>query len=291
MSEGGNYMSIVTISNEHLKVAISTLGAELQSITDKDGNERLWNGDPAFWTGRAYVLFPVAGGFKDDCYELDGVRYDMPKHGFARRAEWQVECAEAEKAVFLLTDKHPGFPFDYELRAIYTLKNNALEVSYSVSSKDKRPFYFSVGCHEGYMTPEGIEEYEMVFDVEECLAAYPFAGNLSLHEPIVLAEKTRTLPLKYEYFKVDALVFRGLKSKGVTLQGGKDGRKIRVDFPDHPVLMFWTKPNGAPYICIECWCNGPDFVDAPVNIAEKPGFMRVEKGQTVTRTHTITFIK
>jgi len=284
-------MAIITIANEMLKVSISTLGAELQSIVDKDGNERLWNGDPAFWTGRAYVLFPVAGGFKDDCYELNGERYEMSKHGFARRAEWQVETVEGEKAVFLLTEKKPGFPFEYELRAIYTLKGNALEVSYSVTSNDERNFWFSVGCHEGYMTPEGIEEYEVVFDEEECLAASPFEGNLSLHEPVIIAEKTRVLPLKYEYFTVDALVFRGLKSKGVTLQGGREGRKIRVEFPDHPVLMLWTKPNRAPYICVECWCNGPDFVDAPANIAEKPGFIEINKGETITRTHTITFIK
>ena len=85
---------------------------------------------------------------------------------------------------------------------------------------------------------------------------------------------------------MDALVFRTLKSRGVTLVGG--GRKIRVDFPDHPYLLLWTKPN-APYICIEPWCNGPDFVDADPRIDHKPGFMRLEKGQTITRTHVITF--
>jgi galactose mutarotase-like enzyme len=57
------------------------------------------------------------------------------------------------------------------------------------------------------------------------------------------------------------------------------------------VLMLWTKPNNAPYICVECWCNGPDFVDAHANIAEKPGFMEIRNGETITRTHTITFIK
>ena len=44
--ERGYFMAIITITNELLKVSISTLGAELQSITDADGNERLWNGDP-----------------------------------------------------------------------------------------------------------------------------------------------------------------------------------------------------------------------------------------------------
>ena len=64
-------MSIVTLKNEELTVKISTLGAEIQSIEDKNRVERLWQGDPAIWKGRAPILFPVAGGFKDDGYELD----------------------------------------------------------------------------------------------------------------------------------------------------------------------------------------------------------------------------
>ena len=184
-------MALITIANDQLKVTISSVGAELQSITDKNGRERLWNGDPAFWTGRAYVLFPVAGGFRDDYYELDGERYEMPKHGFVRKAQWQVEEAAPERAVFLIRDQHPGFPFEYDLRAIYALKGNALEVCYQVSSRDERPFYFSVGCHEGYMTPEGIEEYEIVFDEEERLAPYKLEGSCNLHETDLIAENAR----------------------------------------------------------------------------------------------------
>ena len=283
-------MALITIANDQLKVVISTLGAELQSITDWTGRERLWNGDPAYWAGRAYVLFPVAGAFRDDYYLLDGTRYDMPKHGFARKAEWQVEEVTADKAVFLISDKHPGFPFDYEFRAIYALQGKALAVSYQMTSGDEQPFYFSVGCHEGYMTPEGVEQYEIVFDEEERLAAYEVVGSCNSHETLVIAEKARSMALKPDYFNVDALVFRDLKSRAVTLQGGSQGCKIRVEYPDHPVLMLWQKP-GAPFICIECWCNGPDFVDAPPEIEKKPGFMRIEKGQTITRTHTITFVE
>ena len=83
------------------------------------------------------------------------------------------------------------------------------------------------------------------------------------------------------------LVFRTIKSRGVTLRTNKNDRTIRVDFPDCPFLLLWTKPN-APYICIEPWCNGPDFIDAPAAIDQKPGFTRVEKGQTVKKHHVIT---
>ena len=114
-------------------------------------------------------------------------------------------------------------------------------------------------------------------------------GALNDGTTVVIAERTRELPLKYDYFTVDALIFRSLKSRGVTLTGGKEGRKIRLDFPEHPYLLIWTKPNArAPYICLEPWCNGPDMTDAPARIDQKPGFLRIEPGETIRRSHVIT---
>ena len=71
-------MTLISIQNQYLHVEISTRGAELQSIRDSSGNERLWQGDPAFWTGRAQILFPICGGLREDTYYLDGQRYSMP---------------------------------------------------------------------------------------------------------------------------------------------------------------------------------------------------------------------
>lgn len=280
-------MSLTTIRNEALTVTVSSLGAELQSIRDANGVERLWQGDPQYWSGRAPILFPVAGGFREDCYELDGKRYPMPKHGYVRKLEWRVESAENTAVTFVIDQKHEGFPFDYQLRARFALIGAALTVSYGVTNTGKETFWYSVGSHEAYATPEGIEAYEIVFDEEEKLDNYPLAGNQILREPVTMAEKTRVLPLKYEYFAVDALVFRTLKSRGVTLRSAAHGREIRVDFPKHDTLMFWTKP-GAGYICIEPWCNAPDFVDADLRIDHKPGFVRLAAGETETRLHTIT---
>lgn len=280
-------MSLVTIHNEALTVAVSTLGAELQSIRDRAGVERLWQGDPQYWTGRAPILFPVAGGFREDCYELDGKRYPMPKHGFVRKLDWRVESLSDSELILITDEKHEGFPFDYELRARFALEGPSLRVAYITTNKGGRDLWFSVGAHEAYATPEGIEAYEIVFEKEEKLDDYPLEGNLILHEPITMAERTRTLPLKYEFFAVDALVFRTLTSRSVTLRSAAHGREIRVDFPQHDTLMLWTKP-GAGYICIEPWCNAPDFVDADLRIDHKPGFLRLTPGETVSREHTIT---
>ena len=57
-------MDMIEIKNERLTAVLSTHGAELQSLRDQNGVERIWQGDPAFWTGHAPVLFPVAGALR-----------------------------------------------------------------------------------------------------------------------------------------------------------------------------------------------------------------------------------
>src|SRR5579871_3353164 len=64
---------------------IAPLGAELRRLTAADGTELLWDGDPAFWTGRAPVLFPIIGALVDDRFHHEGKAYTLPRHGFARR--------------------------------------------------------------------------------------------------------------------------------------------------------------------------------------------------------------
>ena len=48
-----------SIENQYLKVVVSSLGAELQNIFDKEmKQEVLWQGDKKYWGRRAPVLFP-----------------------------------------------------------------------------------------------------------------------------------------------------------------------------------------------------------------------------------------
>ncbi|MGN0742096.1 MAG: hypothetical protein ACI4L8_05565, partial [Candidatus Fimadaptatus sp.] len=114
-------------------------------------------------------------------------------------------------------------------------------------------------------------------------------GNLLGHETIELTHDSDTLPLKYDYFAVDAIVLRGVNSRAVTLRTDLHGRAVRVEFPGFDYLLFWTKPN-APYICIEPWCNFQDWVDADKDITHKPGVIALQPGERRIHTHTIEFI-
>lgn len=57
------------LENDCLAVEVNDLGAELTRVTDRaDGYEFLWSGDPAVWSGRSPLLFPIVGKLKGDRY-------------------------------------------------------------------------------------------------------------------------------------------------------------------------------------------------------------------------------
>ena len=53
---------MITIRSDRLEAVVSPLGAELQSLRDSAGRDYLWDGDAAWWTGRAPILFPIVVG-------------------------------------------------------------------------------------------------------------------------------------------------------------------------------------------------------------------------------------
>lgn len=281
-------MEQIKLSNGTLTVTVSTMGAEMQSIV-KNGREILWNGDAAFWSGRAPVLFPICGGLRDDKFVFEGKEYSIPKHGYARKTEFALEKASDTSATFLLKSDEAAekkLPFPNELRITYTLDGNSISVRYDVTNTGKGTMYFSIGSHEGYACPEGIEEYSVVFEKEEALEATVLDGNLLEHKANPLPMKGAELPLNYDFFAIDALVLADIKSRKATLLHRPTGRKVTVEFPDRDFLFLWTKP-GAPYLCIEPWAGLPDYVDSDYDFTKKRGIIALEAGKTDTREHRI----
>ena len=282
---------IITIKNEKIKVEISTLGAEMQSIMSND-KEYLWNGDPDVWKSRAPVLFPICGGLKDDKYEYNGKEYTLIKHGYARFCEFDIESYTEDSAVFLLKSDDESkkyYPFSYELRISYILDGASVKVGYSVTNMSNEDMYFSIGAHEGYMCPEGIEEYSLIFDVEEHLTTNKLNGNLLTEEVEIMGDNLKELPLKYDYFMDNTLTFLNLKSTAVTLKHKENKRQLRVDFEGFNYMFVWTMADKfGKYICIEPWCGIPDFVGSTFDFTKKKGINKISAGESFERTHIIT---
>lgn len=93
----------VMLENEHIRVCINEHGAELSEIIlKKTGANYLWSGDAKYWGRHAPVLFPTVGKLKNDEYFIDGKRYSMHQHGFARDMDFEVEEKQQTRAVFVL---------------------------------------------------------------------------------------------------------------------------------------------------------------------------------------------
>ena len=56
--------TVTTIKRGGLTAAIDSMGAQLTSLA-LNGNEYLWQGDPAFWGKHAPILFPIVGSLRN----------------------------------------------------------------------------------------------------------------------------------------------------------------------------------------------------------------------------------
>ncbi len=264
-------------------------GAELKSIK-KDGVEYLWQGHADIWAGQAPLLFPICGGLKDDMYVFEGKEYIMQKHGFARLADFDVEESSESSATFLLkssAETLKSYPFEFELRVIYSLTESGVKVTYRVTNVGNKSMYFSIGSHEGYATPEGVEDYDVIFPQKETLSAYMLDGNLLQKNKLPIIKDSDRIALYDKYFLIDALVFKDLKSESATLRNRKTGRFVKIDFPGKPYFLIWHK-YGAPYICLEPWCGIQDPQITDHDITKKEGVVALPEGEIYEITHEIT---
>lgn len=281
---------ITVIKNNFLTVEIDSFGAELKKITESDGTQRLWNGDEAYWNGFAPLLFPICGCMFEGRYLYNGKSYDMRNHGFAKRSLFTLEKSSDDSAVYLLIsdeETRKVYPFDFEFRVAYTLKDNSIAVTYTVNNKTDGEMYFSVGSHEAYLCEGGTADYNIFFNKNEILPNYllngPFLNGEVEDAPIT--DGVMEL-IDSEFARLDTYIFRDTQSKRVTLKKKGSEKSITVDFSETPNVLIWKEPD-APFICIEPWCGVPDHDGEVRELSEKDGIIKLEKNGVFTNTHTI----
>ncbi|MBZ4034875.1 aldose 1-epimerase family protein [Flavobacterium sp. 17A] len=278
-----------TISNSTLTASIKHLGAELYSLKDNKKQEYIWEGNPDFWGKHSPVLFPIVGTLKNNTYKINGKEYQLPRHGFARDMEFELIEKAENKAIFSLKSSEETlkkYPFDFELQLIYTLNESSLELEYKVLNKGTEKLPFSIGAHPAIALPDHFEQYAMKFEKEEELKYYLLENDLISSKTKILETINDEIPLNYELFKNDALIFKTLNSKSLTIL--KDSKPyVKVDYNDFPSLGIWTKEN-APFICIEPWLGYSDTDQNSGNLYEKEGILILEENKSFAAKFTIT---
>jgi galactose mutarotase-like enzyme len=274
----------VTISGPRLQAQISEDGAELVRLRDEQDRDLLWDGNPAFWTGRSPFLFPIVGRVRNDRIQVNGAEYELPKHGFARISRFEIDEAGPSRCRFRLCSDQTTlrqYPFPFQLDITYAIEGATLTMEASVTNTGSSVMPLSFGFHPAFRWPLPYgaprETHEICFEREEpAPIRRPVDGLISRTAEPSLVEG-RTLLLRDSLFETDALVFDRLESRSV-VYGAPGGGSIRVDFPDMPHLGIWTKP-GAGYICIEPWQGHADPEDFEGELAVKPGVVLVQPSE------------
>ncbi|MGI6084638.1 MAG: aldose 1-epimerase family protein [Acetivibrionales bacterium] len=291
---------IYAIQNEILKVEISSLGAELQSILDmRDGVEHLWQGDKNSWARRAPTLFPYCGRLRENQYILNNRSFKSGIHGFARDFEHGMVKRDDNSITFLFSDSEDTmekYPYHFRLYTIFRLEKEKLTQIFEVVNISDCEMYFSIGYHTGYKLPfdknHKSEDYSIVFEKEETpVEVVCNEDGLLSGEKRIFFERQNTIPIHDKLFNNDSFVLEDLKSNYVSIVEKDSGRKIRVGIEGFPYTVFWSTPEEVKFVCIEPWYGLPDMHDTDGDFRNKPGIQRLCKGEIFSCRQTIEILK
>ena len=288
---------MVTLQNKLLKINIKKTGAELCEISSiKNGTQFMWNANPEIWANYAPNLFPIVGMLKDETYYFDDKPYHLSKHGFIRNnPNFQIIEDSKESVTLRLIyseETLKNYPFKFEYYINYHLSQNKLKVSYKVINVDSKPLYFSIGAHPAFKCPvfenELYSDYELIFNKEETSKTYllNLKTGLVTHQTEAIFDAPKTIRLRQDLFTHDALIFKDLKSRKVSLDSSSKGEILTVHFEDFPFLGLWAKPN-ADYVCIEPWLGIADNEDTNQQLIDKEGIIKLEAQKEFKATYTI----
>ncbi len=320
---------LVGIRSDALTASINPLGAELWSLADAQGRALMTDADPAFWTGRAPILFPIVGALAGDEYRLDGQTYAMARHGFARRSEFALVEADEGQAMFRLEASdatRAQYPFAFRLDMGFALDGAILAMTATVSNLGDTLMPFSFGYHPAFAWPlpfgGAAEEHRVVFERSEPapIRRLDKATGLLLPPSVTpgltrgperagagAAVQTPWVPgqarddeggspvVGNTYtptpadFAADALIWDQLASRSLTF-GVPGEPQLKIDFPDTPMLGIWQKP-GARYLCIEPWAGIADPLGFDGDFIDKPGMMTLAPGAQQSLRMDVTLLE
>ncbi|QIJ75233.1 aldose 1-epimerase family protein [Methylobacterium sp. NI91] len=252
-----------------------------------EGHEYLWNSDPEHWNRSAPWLFPVVGASAGGEVQVDGRRYPMAQHGFARDLPFTV-VGQSENSVSLsLSDDEATrahFPFPFRLTIEARIAPRALDFRICVENPGETPLPYALGFHPAFPWPFADGErragggYAVLFEEAE----RPFvpevgAGGLLVRSERALPLDGARLDLDPELF-TEALVFLNARSRSMRFEA-PNGQAIAMRMDDFPHLAVWTKPT-APFLSLEAWTGHADWAGFDGELAERDSQRLMAPGAT-----------
>ncbi|TPK70177.1 aldose 1-epimerase family protein [Mesorhizobium sp. B2-4-15] len=272
-----------TLHGDGISVVVAGQGAELVSLRDARGFEFLWQAGPA-WRRHSPVLFPIVGRLKGDQLRHRGRTYPMTQHGFARDKPFEWAETGPRSCTLVLTDDadtRAHYPFAFRLAVTYTLECQQLGVAFEITNTGDEPLPASIGAHPAFnwpLLPELPKDaYRLTFAEAEPAPIRRLKDGLLLPQSWPTPIKGKTLTLSERLFDDDAVILDQPAGTSVRY-AAEHGPAIEVSWQGFEELGIWSKPGGAPFLCIEPWHGTASPVAFDGEFSDKPGLMLIEPG-------------
>jgi galactose mutarotase-like enzyme len=190
------------------------------------------------------LLFPFAGELRNGVLTATGTT--MPRHGFARRANWIVTSATADQISMHLPiddDARTQYPFDCHVHQIVRALADGVQIDLSVENREARPMPVAPGWHPYF--PCRLDRKR------ECLAQIVPAEDLT-SEPLACDVNVPAPSGGRTTFSLPAI-------GAITLRYSDQLKTFEV----------WTLP-GADFVCIEPWVGPSNVINTPDRIVVGP---------------------
>ncbi|MDB5505076.1 MAG: aldose epimerase [Tardiphaga sp.] len=284
-----------TLSNGRVTAVIKADGAELCSLKNIHGHEVLWQAGPE-WPRHAPILFPIVGKLNGDVLRHRGQSYAMTQHGFARDQRFAWTGQGPTSCALSLQDSPASrakYPFAFRLDVTYAIEGDELAIGYAITNTGDEILPASIGAHPAFRWPlvEGADksDHTIIFSDAEPAPIRRLDGGLLSPQSEPSPVQGGALALSESLFADDAMILDQLASTSLSYSG-PGGPTITLAWQGFHELGIWSKPSGAPFLCIEPWQGYASPVDFDGEFADKPGVMHIAVGQTRSFMQRIGFL-
>lgn len=238
-----------------------------------------------------FPLVPYSNRIRGGYFIYWGIKRTVPKnhpvvadplHGEGWQKQWKVVESSSDSVV--LSFEHngkSGFPFAYEAKQSFTIRDNQLIVSLTLINKGGIPMPCGLGWHP-------------FFPKDDDTIVRFKTKNVWAHESAPPRERPIKTPPEWQFDK-------GLKISELELDtcfGGFDGkaeliwpsrnRKINMTaYSDFGHAVVWS-PAGENFFCVEPVTNATDAFNLASRGVAGTGIKTLDPGEDLTETLTLT---
>lgn len=271
-------MHIIQLKAGPLTARISRRGTELISLRHVDMGEIMWQARTNHWRRQSPVLFPLIGSCPKDMIMTEEGFLDLPMHGLAPMADFEVADRTPARCRLLLRSDDSSlrkYPYPFLLAVDWRLHPTGINMAMTVTNPSPdHVLPFMIGAHPGFSWPlpgvgdkdrHRLEIEGMTSSETSLLPAHyskrpghPIRNGSMLPAEMDFAGPTHVLP-----FIQDG-----------TVRFGTDHGAITLSHKGFDHLAFWTVP-GADFLCIEPWSNLPIDVQHATPLNVLPNISRI----------------